>query len=213
MQSVEATQASGVEPGWDCKAAAVTASGPSAAVGIKRDVCDKPQNLVGGEAKRHGPHNARHYANIVELRHRAIDAEPIRRSRRVSRSITCTPHQGSESVSASAVERQALEALVARLGQADEGVLAVKGEPAHEAGAEGERVKLGVIGRGPRSIQPNSPVPELSSQSLPRWRRGECGIDSPRIDDLACLHVDHDAAVGAAVAPAVDGVGLLTAVT
>ena len=43
MQSVEATQASGVEPGWDCKAAAVTASGPSAAVGIKRIVGDETE--------------------------------------------------------------------------------------------------------------------------------------------------------------------------
>ena len=38
---------------------------------------DKAQNLVGGEAERHRPHDVRHHAEIVEFAHRPIDAEPM----------------------------------------------------------------------------------------------------------------------------------------
>ena len=63
-----------------------------------------------------------------------------------SRSITCTPHQGLRvGLGELPVERQALEALIARLRQPDEGIFAVEGEPAHEARTEGEHLELGLV--------------------------------------------------------------------
>ena len=40
----------------------------------------QPENLVAGEAERHGPHHDRHNAEIVKLAHRSIDAEPMHAS-------------------------------------------------------------------------------------------------------------------------------------
>jgi hypothetical protein len=52
-------------------------------------------------------------------------------------------------------------------------VAAEEGEAAGEALQEAEGARSG-RSRGRRG--PNSPVPDCTSQSRPRWRRGECGI-------------------------------------
>jgi hypothetical protein len=67
-----------------------------------------------------------------------------------------------------AVESQPLEALVTRLGQADEGIFALERQPAHETWAEGQHMEASPPDDAPCSIQPISPVPEFSTQSLSR---------------------------------------------
>jgi len=79
-------------------------------------VGDKPENLIGGEAERHGPHDLRHDAEIVELGHGAIDAEPVHASPGIEVDhLHPAPWLGVR-LGELLVETQSLEALIARLG-------------------------------------------------------------------------------------------------
>jgi hypothetical protein len=84
----------------------------------------------------------------------------------------------------------------------------VEGQAAQKAGAEGERVELRA-GGGIADLDPAELAgagvqhPQLAAIEARGVRHGQ-----PAEDDLAGRHVDDDAAVGAPVAPAVDGVRL-----
>ena len=67
-----------------------------------------------------------------------------------------------------AVEGQPLEALVAWFGQADKGIFAIEGSPRTKLGQKASSWNLASSVEAPSSIQPISPVPEFSTQSLPR---------------------------------------------
>jgi len=50
---------------------------------FERVVGDQAQNLVAGETEGHGPHHARHRADIVKFADRPVDAEPMHARARV----------------------------------------------------------------------------------------------------------------------------------
>ena len=99
---------------------------------------DETENFVGGKADRHWARHARHHAEIVEFGHGSVDAEPVRAGARVEVDhLQAAPGLGVR-LGELAVECKPLEAVVAGLRQADKAIFEMKGEPAHEAGAEGE---------------------------------------------------------------------------
>ena len=106
---------------------------------------DQAQNFIGRETERHRPHYARHHAEIVKLADRAVDAEPMDASARVEVDHLHAAPGLRVGLGELPVERQALEALIARLRQPDEGIFAVEGEPTHEARTEGEHLELGLV--------------------------------------------------------------------
>jgi hypothetical protein len=72
-----------------------------------------------------------------------------------------------------AVQLQALEALIARLGQADKdrptkAYLPWKASPRTKPGQKASTWNFASAAEAPRSIQPSSPVPELRTHSRPR---------------------------------------------
>jgi hypothetical protein len=106
---------------------------------------DQPENLAAGEAERHGPHHAGHNTDIVELSDRPIDTEPMYTGAGVEvEDLHAAPRLGIR-FGKLAVGSQPLEALVAWFGQADKGIFAIEGKPAHETCAEGEHLELGLF--------------------------------------------------------------------
>src|SRR5262249_20988966 len=78
----------------------------------------------------------------------------------VSRSTICTPHQSSESVSASLRSR-------ASSSKRSKGIFAIEGKPAHETWAEGELLELGLFG-GSAFLDPADLSSSRVQHPLPR---------------------------------------------
>ena len=119
--------------------------GSAAASDFVRIVRDQAENFVAGEAERHRAHRTLHHAHVVQL---CFDAEPMGADAGVEvDDLHAAPGLGIRFHELGG-ESEAFKALIAWLGEADEGVLAVKGETAQEAGAKGDRVKPRSRGRG-----------------------------------------------------------------
>ena len=102
------------------------------------------------------------------------------------------------------VERQALEGLVvARLGEADDGMAADEGEAARIAGAERHRLEASRrrIKRAEFALA-RIEQPQLAIMEPRRMRHRQA-----RGHDLVRGHIDDDAAIGALFAPAVGHIG------
>ena len=84
----------------------------------------------------------------------------------------------------------------------------MEGEPAHETRTECEHVEGGVIRRTKWLDPPDLAAARIQNPQFAAIKPRRMRHREPAGDDFARLHVDDDAAVEAAVAPAVDGIGL-----
>ena len=115
--------------------------------GIRRE-CDQPRQFPCVGSDGHGTGNAGQQSDVEDLRDGAIDAKPLD-AVAAGDIDDLNPAPGLRiRLSKPVIQGKTLEALVARLRQADESIGAGKGETAHEARTEGRRFEAaGAAGR------------------------------------------------------------------
>lgn len=160
-------------------------------------------DVVFDEADRARPVDPVEDPDIVQLDHVALELEPVNDVA----TLQVDDHDAAARLGIAAgeilVERQALEALIARFGEPNDGKMANEREAAQVTRAEGQRLEA-TLSEIDGADMAGAALEHPQTAVVPAWRvrHGQ----APN-DDLPARDVDQDTAVAPPVAPPVGDVG------